>query len=218
MRSGETRSDTDEPNRSTCAERISSVWGHTTLLDDDLFTTPIDENSEQLGLVGSTETVIMSWCNNQVKEEPVAIAEVRIQGRGAGCERLMLHGVRAVLDLLLPRQSLRLTDLRSRFLRLTKIPLEEYDNVQPKLLIRLSNAKVTKTLRTVGIADNAALVSRTPLGWVKRGQESILFATMTSNQISVTRTSRSEDRFASNDFTDNGLNLHDDTSWYRSVE
>ncbi|XP_065080573.1 uncharacterized protein LOC135703310 [Ochlerotatus camptorhynchus] len=128
-----------------------------TLLDDGV--------AEQLGITGPIETLNLQWTGNITRNEPNSR---RIRVEISGCElakRYKLFDARTVASLQLPTQSLHYHNLATSFPHLRSLPISDYENVTPKLLIGLDNLKLTVPLKIREGGWGQPMAAKCRLGW-----------------------------------------------------
>ena len=94
--------------------------------------------------------------------------DLEISGPNADTRHL-LSGARTFSKLDLPKQSLRFSELARRFPYLKGLPIEEYKNAIPKILIGNDNAQVTSTLKIRDGQPGEPIAAKTRLGWTVYG-------------------------------------------------
>ncbi|XP_062542363.1 uncharacterized protein LOC134210331 [Armigeres subalbatus] len=121
--------------------------------------------ARQLGIDGPTEPLNLQWTGN-IKRNESKSRRITMEVSGSGSsKRFELSDARTVSSLLLPSQSMHYGDLARRYPYLRGLPLQEYSNASPKILIGLDNLKliVPLKIREGGWKDPIAAKSR--LGW-----------------------------------------------------
>lgn len=140
------------------------------LLDDGSYTTIIDQDIvEKLNIVGPPDRLTLRWFDERISHEDSMVVNLKIQGSTPGSNKFQLNGVRTVKHLKLPHQSILISELETEYPILKGLPVASFGNVQPKILIGLNNAHVTKTLQTIQGSGGGLLAAKTPLGWVIYG-------------------------------------------------
>lgn len=130
-----------------------------TLLDDQL--------AKDLQLDGKQGRLNVKWFGQHSSSEPSR--HVRLEISGASQRRYDLNNVRTVKDINLPIQSLMTSQLDER---LRKLPLVDYSNVQPKILIGLDHCHLGMAQQTRTGSSGGPIAVRTRLGWVAYGAQS----------------------------------------------
>ncbi|XP_055643357.1 uncharacterized protein LOC129779730 [Toxorhynchites rutilus septentrionalis] len=124
-----------------------------------------DAVAKQLGLNGTSEPLSLQWTGNIKRSEPKSYrVNTEISGVRMS-KRFKLVDARTVGGLLLPSQTMNYQELSGWYPHLRGIPLQNFEEVSPKLLIGLDNLKLTVPLkiREGGWEDPIAAKSR--IGW-----------------------------------------------------
>ncbi|XP_058827154.1 uncharacterized protein LOC131687123 [Topomyia yanbarensis] len=135
-------------------------------LDDGSERTLIDEELvKDLGVVGDPQPLCLQWTANVKRSEANSqrIA-LEIAGR-SGASKHFLSDVRTVSKLDLPRQSLRYAELAETFPYLKGLPIDDYDQAVPRILIGNDNAHVTSTLKLRDGRPGEPIAAKSRLGW-----------------------------------------------------
>ncbi|XP_062707592.1 uncharacterized protein LOC134288019 [Aedes albopictus] len=109
-------------------------------IDEGSSETLIEETvAKQLDATGPTEPLTLHWTGSVSREETNSQRiQLKITAKSGGAHHDLRH-VRTVSCLVLPSQTLRYEEMAQRFPHLRGLPIEDYSNVQPKLLIGLNN-------------------------------------------------------------------------------
>ncbi|XP_058816370.1 uncharacterized protein LOC131679655 [Topomyia yanbarensis] len=87
----------------------------------------------------------------------------------SGASKHSLSDVRTVSKLDLPRQSLRYAELAETFPYLKGLPIDDYDQAVPRILIGNDNAHVTSTLKLRDGRPGEPIAAKSRLGWTVYG-------------------------------------------------
>ncbi|XP_055527534.1 uncharacterized protein LOC129720124 [Wyeomyia smithii] len=120
---------------------------------------------DQLALKGPVEPLHLQWTGNVKRNEPKS---QRIDITVAGAKKstqFKLTNVRTVENLLLPQQTLAYRELAKKFPHLKGLPIEDYENVEPKLLIGLQNLHLTVPLKIREGCMGDPIATKCRLGW-----------------------------------------------------
>ncbi|XP_062701849.1 uncharacterized protein LOC115265478 [Aedes albopictus] len=135
-------------------------------LDEGSSYTLLEESiTKELGVRGQAEPLTLQWTGD-VKRVESKSERVRLHISGKNSRvQYELTDARTVSRLVLPPQSLKYSDLAQRFPHLRGLPMEDYELIQPKLLIGLDNLRlcVPVKLREGRPADPIGAKCR--LGW-----------------------------------------------------
>ncbi|XP_058448630.1 uncharacterized protein LOC131428600 [Malaya genurostris] len=139
-------------------------------LDEGSEKTLVDEDVvKQLGVVGETLPLCLQWTANVKRTEANSQrVALEIAGRVGGARHSLLD-VRTVSKLDLPRQSLRYKDLAKTFPYLRGLPVNDYDEAEPRILIGNDNAHVTSTLKLRDGQPGEPIAAKSRLGWTVYG-------------------------------------------------
>lgn len=140
------------------------------LLDEGSSVTMIDEKlANDLGLDGPKSTLELQWLDNRRKSEVSRAVSFKISGTGSGSKKFDLTNVRTVRELNLPSQSVSFSDLRNRFQSFGGLPVEDYRDAKPKILIGVDNIHLGVSMRNVSGNSPGPVATKTRLGWVVCG-------------------------------------------------
>lgn len=137
------------------------------LLDEGSAITIIDERlSEHLGLKGPHESLNVKWIGQHVTSQSSQVVEIEISG--ASQRKFTLNKVRTIKNISLPTQSVTLSHLDER---LRNLPIAEYTDATPLLLIGLDNCHLAMARHTVTTNVDGPIAAKTILGWVLYGPQ-----------------------------------------------
>ncbi|XP_062538350.1 uncharacterized protein LOC134206636 [Armigeres subalbatus] len=133
-----------------------------TLMEEDL--------ANQLKLDGEKYPLCLRWTADTCRyEKDARIVTLNISGVLSGSSQHKLTEVYTVKKLMLPSQSLPVSELSDRYMHLKGLPIDTYNNVRPKILIGVSNARIIHALDgREGKLDEPVAV-KTRLGWTVYG-------------------------------------------------
>ncbi|XP_062707477.1 uncharacterized protein LOC134288004 [Aedes albopictus] len=133
-----------------------------TLMDADL--------AMELKVEGNHEPLCLKWTGNMCRSENDSIkVNVQISGTGPNAKRYWLQGVHTVSALDLFRQSVDAREMADHYKHLRGIPVESYQNAQPRILIGMKNANLGYPLKGREGKPNEPIATKTRLGWVLHG-------------------------------------------------
>ncbi|XP_065075705.1 uncharacterized protein LOC135699384 [Ochlerotatus camptorhynchus] len=141
-------------------------------LDDGSSATLMEHSlMKELGLKGTSHPLCLSWTGgHQRKEEESVVLALKISGTHGAKQIFELPEVHTVRDLSLPKQSMLVSQLTTKYNYLTGLPLESYDRVSPRILIGMNNCRLGHALRSIEGGENEPIVSKTRLGWLVYGR------------------------------------------------
>ncbi|XP_055643384.1 uncharacterized protein LOC129779750 [Toxorhynchites rutilus septentrionalis] len=136
-----------------------------TLLDQEL--------ADALQLGGEVSPLSLRWTGGNERFEGTSqIVSLGITGIQKGNEEFRLHKVRTVKELLLPCQSLKMNELADLYPHLRRLPVDSYQNAQPRLLIGVKHAHLGLILKYKEGLMNEPVAAKTRLGWTVFGGSS----------------------------------------------
>lgn len=142
-------------------------------LDDGATVTLVDETlANQLGLAGVEEVMDLKWYNNYAVQEPSRRVNLHIRGRSKGAVEHNINNARTVRKLELPTQTVNAAQLSDRYHHFNGLPIADYENAVPKILIGLDNSHLGLPRQIVPCDDDGFVAIRTQLGWVAYGKQS----------------------------------------------
>ncbi|XP_062541136.1 uncharacterized protein LOC134209170 [Armigeres subalbatus] len=129
-----------------------------TLMEDSL--------AEELNLNGEKYPLCLRWTADTCRyEKDAKIVSLNISGTHSGSSLHSLKEVYTVKELKLPSQSLPADNLCAKYVHLKSLPLESYSNVQPRIMIGVSNARVMHALDSREGNPDEPVAIKTRLGW-----------------------------------------------------
>lgn len=136
------------------------------MLDDGSSATLIEENlANQLGAEGKPDPLCLVWTANMSRSEKDSRrVDLEISGSNT-TEKYPLIDVRTVSELALPKQTVCVNALSKQFAHLDGLPIVDYNDVAPRILIGSNNAHLLVSLRSREgqVGEPVAVKSR--LGW-----------------------------------------------------
>ncbi|XP_075150621.1 uncharacterized protein LOC142224719 [Haematobia irritans] len=124
----------------------------------------IEENTARLlGLKGKSSNLTLQWYGEKVVKEKSFLVNCEIEGVGSGTAKYSLRNLHTVKSLNLPQQSF----FKSHHPELSTLPINDYMNVTPMLLLGLDNAilGVPSTVQQAG----CLIAMQCKLGWLTYG-------------------------------------------------
>ncbi|XP_062703565.1 uncharacterized protein LOC134286020 [Aedes albopictus] len=121
--------------------------------------------ADELGVTGPSSTLNLQWTGNVKREEVNSrVIEMNISGE-TSTKRYRMMDARTVESLQLPTQSLSYQNLAEKYPHLRGLPIADYENVTPKLLIGLDNLKLTIPLKIREGRWGQPMAAKCRLGW-----------------------------------------------------
>ncbi|XP_058817679.1 uncharacterized protein LOC131680988 [Topomyia yanbarensis] len=121
--------------------------------------------ADQLGATGTLEPLTLKWTGNVTREESHSQkVQLKISGT-SNSTKYKLVNARTVNNLVLPSQTLRYRELAKMFPHLRGLPLDDYEFVQPKLLIGLDNLRLGVPLKLRQGQPGDPIAAKCRLGW-----------------------------------------------------
>ncbi|XP_058827116.1 uncharacterized protein LOC131687095 [Topomyia yanbarensis] len=139
-------------------------------LDDGSSITLVENSiAEQLGAKGESDALCLTWTAN-VKRIEEDSKRIDITISGSQVSRLYtISNARTVQNLDLPIQSLQYSELAIQYPHLQGLPIEDYVNVTPRILIGIDNAHLAVPLKTREGKLGDPIATKTRLGWSVHG-------------------------------------------------
>ena len=135
------------------------------MFDEGAAISMLEENvAKQLGLNGSRQMLQLQWYGEQMHTEPSSNVNLEISGVNS-FTKYNLKNVKTIARLNLPKQ----TFSKSLFPHLEVLPISDYKNVQPVLLIGLDHIHLGATGSIVENGVSSPIAAETKLGWVAYG-------------------------------------------------
>ncbi|XP_055636734.1 uncharacterized protein LOC129775721 [Toxorhynchites rutilus septentrionalis] len=139
-------------------------------LDDGSSVTLLEKSvADYLNLDGESDTLCLTWTSNVTRVEPES-KRVNVDISGASLSRkYKIAHARTVQKLNLPRQTLDYSNLASAHPHLKQLPMADYKDAIPKILIGCDNAYLGAALKIREGGPNVTIASKTRLGWSIHG-------------------------------------------------
>ncbi|XP_073814583.1 uncharacterized protein, partial [Musca autumnalis] len=151
------------------------------------------EVANNIGISGQKTELELHWMNSQKSREKTQVVNLKISGNEGSSEIYEMNNVYITKKLNLPKQSLNLQSMMSDRTFLRGIPIEEYKDVKPKMIISLSHAYLTVPLESPKIlSPQGPIAIKTRLGWIVYGP-----AKHSSNQLISCHAFKSETELSS---------------------
>ncbi|KAJ6648802.1 Histone H2A.1 [Pseudolycoriella hygida] len=129
-----------------------------------------EELASELNIIGNPERLCLLWTNNVHRiEENSSRMNLVISGQDDFNVRYKMKGVRSVKFLGLPAQTINQSELVKRFCYLEGIPLINYENEKPRILIGLPHANLCTQLITIEGNEHQPIASKSRIGWSLHG-------------------------------------------------
>ncbi|XP_058828066.1 uncharacterized protein LOC131687975 [Topomyia yanbarensis] len=140
-------------------------------LDDGSSLTLIDAAlAAELNLNGIAEPLCLRWTSTQSRSENDSVRlSIEISGTGENHKKYRLQEVHTVSNLDLFHQSINMKELAKQHPYLRGIPVESYQDAQPRILIGMDNANLTLPLKGKEGGWCQPIVTKTRLGWIIHG-------------------------------------------------
>ncbi|XP_055615096.1 uncharacterized protein LOC129761402 [Toxorhynchites rutilus septentrionalis] len=133
-------------------------------LDTGSSVTLLDERmANMLELEGKVDPLTLKWTQDCLKSCSSKRVKFWIKGIGKPVMARTMH------DLNLPIQTVDMEQIAKNYPYLKDIPLQDYKEAQPTLLIGLDNSELLSAIKTV--KGNGPMAVKTRLGWVIYGKE-----------------------------------------------
>ncbi|CAG7701925.1 unnamed protein product, partial [Allacma fusca] len=141
------------------------------LQDDGSTITMLDSKlAKLLGAEGPVSPLCMQWTNGIDREESTSQkVKIKISAVNNGARVFSMYDVRTIEKLQLPRQTVDMSELTTKWPHLTDVNFESMKNERPMLLIGQDNVLLITPSKLVRGPKLAPVATKTPLGWVVHG-------------------------------------------------
>lgn len=162
------------------------------LFDEGSTVTMIDESiARNLELSGPDLSLSLQFIGGRRATESSRIVAFRISGIGVNHKQYDLCNVQTNRNLDLPTQTVNMAELAERFPQLRGLPLDNYNNATPTLLIGADYLHLGVAIRQVSHDVAAPVATKTRLGWVIGGPRKLNDAATVSQHCRVVTKSSS---------------------------
>ena len=152
-------------------------------LDDGSTLTMMEKRiADRLGLEGSRENLHLRWTKGIERVEEARKCDVNLSGVNE-TRKFMLKDVYCVSDLDLASASQNGNEMAKRYRHLRRLPLPNFENIKPGILIGLEHATLLGGKYIVEGKMNEPLASRTKLGWIVYGRHDIITTRATASNV-----------------------------------
>lgn len=144
------------------------------LLDEAATLTLVSrELADEIGLKGVKQSLSIKGIDNEAKILKAEIANARISGTFSGAKIFNMDGIRIVERLNLPEQSLNLEELYDKFNHLQNLPIEDFKNGIPHVLIGLQHAHLGTPTKVPMYSGKGPIPILTKLGYLLYGPKGV---------------------------------------------
>lgn len=149
------------------------------LIDEGSSVSMIDADiASELQWTGPSSPLAVKWFKKGATEAPIVTIEeseavtITLSGQYDGALHHVLHNVRTVPDIDLPVQSVGMASLESSYPHLRDLPVADYKDAVPKVLIGLEHSHLAVPTDVCSSANHRGVSAiKTALGWVAYGSE-----------------------------------------------
>uniref|UniRef100_A0A182NZC8 DUF5641 domain-containing protein n=1 Tax=Anopheles epiroticus TaxID=199890 RepID=A0A182NZC8_9DIPT len=140
-------------------------------LDEGSSMTLVDEDlAQQLGAQGEREPLCIKWTGDTTRTEPSSMRIDLEIGPATSDKRFSLKAARTVSKLSLPQQTFKMEE--GSWEHLQQLPIQEYEDARPKILIGLDNIRLAVPLKTREGSPGDPVAVKCRLGWSVYGKAS----------------------------------------------
>ncbi|XP_061393150.1 uncharacterized protein LOC133328620 [Musca vetustissima] len=145
------------------------------LMDDGSSLTLLEEGvADKLGVTGITDPLCMRWTGDVVRFEDASRRfDLKISAKNSSII-YPLQNVHTVESLNLSPETLLLKDIRQKYPYLVDVPLEEYEDAVPSMIIGVNNPNLISSIKTREGKWHQPVASKTRLGWTLFGGNSMV--------------------------------------------
>ncbi|XP_055589494.1 uncharacterized protein LOC129741739 [Uranotaenia lowii] len=135
-------------------------------IDEGSSYTLLEESvANQLDVDGPKQPLTLQWTGNVTREEQQSqLVELNISAKNS-TRQYQLNHVRTVRSLMIPSQTLKYRELSRRFPHLRGLPVEDFELVQPQLLIGLDHLRLCVPLKLREGGPKDPIGAKCRLGW-----------------------------------------------------
>lgn len=164
------------------------------LLDEGSEVTMIERSlADQLGLKGISDPLHLRWTGDVTRVESGSrVMNLAISGRGKAKHHELINA-RTVEKLELPVQSIKLRELVEAYPHLHGLPVEDYENARPLLLIGLENLYLAAPLKVREGPRGHPIATKTRLGWCIYGGQTSFQIELAHRAFHVKRTTKDQE-------------------------
>ena len=141
--------------------------------DDGANVSMMDKDfAHELGLHGTTTRLELQWLNDRRVHEESEVVQLTISGTDPRAEKYHIQKIFTTKNLSLPKQSCQIGEFAKspKTAHLKKLNIENYSNVQPKLILSLNHAFLTVPIEKPIVCENGGPIAiKTRLGWLLYG-------------------------------------------------
>ncbi|XP_062557436.1 uncharacterized protein LOC134222310 [Armigeres subalbatus] len=141
-------------------------------LDEGSSSTLVDDMvAKHLKLRGEHEPLTVTWTGG-IKRHENRSQKVKLLLSTDDCdEQFVLQGVRTVSELMLPKQSMRFSDISARYPHLANLPVVDRSSEDARILLGLDNLHLFAPLESCIGKPGEPIAVRSTLGWTVYGPE-----------------------------------------------
>ncbi|XP_058826984.1 uncharacterized protein LOC131686969 [Topomyia yanbarensis] len=139
-------------------------------IDDGSELTLMEQSlADELGIEGPRKPLCLKWTGGTRKEEHQS-QQVNLKISGArSLMKYELSGISTISSLQIRPQTMLISELQGKYPHLSGLPLKEYRNVSPRLLIGLDYANLGHGIKSREGKRNEPIAIKTRLGWTVYG-------------------------------------------------
>ncbi|XP_058827917.1 uncharacterized protein LOC131687846 [Topomyia yanbarensis] len=140
-------------------------------LDDGSELTLLEQSlADELGLRGPKNPLCLKWTGETTKiENRSQNVSLQISSVTNPIKRYDLSSVRTIRNLQIRPQTLLTSELQQRYQHLMGLPIESYNEANPRILIGLDNATLGYAMKSREGQSNEPIAIKTRLGWIVFG-------------------------------------------------
>lgn len=140
------------------------------LIDEGASVTMMNRDvAEKIGASGVNSCLNLKWLDNASKQIDTIVSQLKIAGTFHAAKEFLLNDVHIVDNMKLPHQTLSINELPTKYHHMKKLPIQEFHDAVPSILIGLDNSHLGKAKKVSCVADEGPIPVLTNLGYIVYG-------------------------------------------------
>ncbi|XP_067613437.1 uncharacterized protein [Eurosta solidaginis] len=127
-----------------------------------------EQIAKSVGLKGPADLLSLRWIGGKTTSEVSQRLNIEISSANISTNTFEMRNVRTTKKLELPSQTLDLENFRNKFDCLKNLPVEDYVDVLPQMLIGIPHIQLVRTIEVINLDEHFA-VHKAKLGYILFG-------------------------------------------------